>query len=168
MRLVVYIIDAMEQPIASLNQLKLYKLLTEFAFDAVISIIRIFDKEYGAIVWRGDAVALAAPLLEKYFNEVVHEAQNDKDPRILAMLDIDVGKKFHSTDLVQLAMMLGMSGLKTLGGTVKSLPEFECGVKEFIVQNMWRAAHLCGCDHAHETIRPDENVFTFNIASVDI
>lgn len=149
------------------HQVRLFNELANFATDIVYSWVDQHRTDFGNI--EIDAmINKLIPFAEYYFNYCVDQLQKLEDVQLIANFDnwvsIEVGKKYHNIDLLQIVVMLSLHAIMNISIDVDLITRGY--ISNIIMSKKGLACELNGCgeDHVHEEIQPGEKVYEFNLS----
>jgi hypothetical protein len=150
------------------QQVRLFNELANFSTDIVYSWVDQHRTDFGNL--EIDAlIGKLIPFAEYYFNYCVDQLHSLEDVQINTTFDkwlsIDVGKKYHKMDLLQLVVMLSLHAIMNISIDIDLITRGY--ISGIIMSKKDLANELTGCgdDHVHEEIKPGEKIYEFSLSN---
>ena len=149
------------------QQVALFNEVANFATDIIYSWVDQHRTDFGNIEI-DTLINKLIPFAEYYFNYCVDQLQKQEDAHLNAtferLISIDVGKKYHKIDLLQIIVMLSLHAIMNLSIDIDLITRGY--ISGIIMSKKDLASELNGCgeDHIHEEMQPGEKVYEFQLS----
>lgn len=168
----------MDRPTSD-DQRILFDLISEFSAKTVVELISVAYRKYGPRILASKlSIKILIQVAELYFNKCAKDINNRSDEylneKFGAMLATTMGQKMHSMDILQIIVMLTLKVINNFDfelalshDYVKTMNATDTRVKKLLCNFEYLASGIVPCCETHEAIKPDDDIFKFEILDVN-